>query len=81
MGLGWAGISNGGLLRRAHSRYDALVTMNSNIEYQQNLSPLALGVIVAHAASNRLVHLQPLMPAILAALAALAPGALRTVGA
>ena len=46
VGLGWAGVSNGELLRRAQGRYDALVTMDSKIEYQQNVSALAFGVVV-----------------------------------
>lgn len=80
-GVGWSGIANGELLRRASGRYNAFVTMDRNIEYQQNLSTLPFGVLVLRAPSNRLIHLRPLLPAILDALTALVPGQLRHVGA
>ncbi len=80
-GVGWSGIANGELLRRASGRYNAFVTMDRNIEYQQNVSTLPFGVLVLRAPSNRLIHLRPLVPAILDALTVLAPGQLRNVGA
>ncbi len=81
VGLGWAGIANGTLLARASGRYDALVTMDQNIEYQQNISTLPLGILVLRAPSSRLIHLRPLVPAILEALAMLALGRLRHIDA
>jgi len=37
--MGWAGVDNGELLRRAMSAgYDALVTMDRGFEYQQNVA-------------------------------------------
>ena len=81
VGLGWAGIANGKLLGRASGRYDAFITMDRNIEHQQNISRLPFGILVVRAPSNRLVHLRPLVPAMLEALKALAPGQLRRVGA
>lgn len=79
--IGWAGIKNGELLRRASGRYDAFITMDRNIEYQQNVAVLSFEVLVLHAPSNRLIHLPPLVRAILDALTALVPGRLRHVGA
>lgn len=79
-GVGWSGMANGELLRRASGRYNAFVTMDRNIEYQHNVSTLPFGILVLRAPSNRLLHLRPLVPAILDALAALAPGQLRQVG-
>ena len=81
VGLGWAGIANGKLLGRGSGRYDAFVTMDRNIAYQQNVSALPFGILVLRAPSNRLIHLRPLVPAILDALAVLGPGQLREVGA
>ena len=79
--LGWAGMANGKLLGRGSGRYDAFVTMDRNIAYQQNVSALPFGILVLRAPSNRLIHLRPLVPAILDALAVLGPGQLREVGA
>ena len=81
VGVGWAGVANGKLLSRASGEYDAFVTMDQSIEHEQNVSRLPFGVVVLRAPSNRLVHLRPLVPAILDALTALAPGQLRHVGA
>lgn len=79
-GVGWAGVKNGKLLRLASETYDAFVTMDRSIEHQQNVSELPFGIVVLRAPSNRLVHLRPLAPGILAVLADLAPGRLQHVG-
>ncbi len=34
---GWAGISNGELLRRAEGEFDLLLTADKRLQYQQNL--------------------------------------------
>ena len=65
VGLGWAGIANGKLLGRAAAGYDAFITMDRNIEHQQNLSSMPFGVLVLRAPSNRLIHLRPLVSAII----------------
>ena len=78
VGLGWAGTANGKLLDRASGKFDGFVTMDRNIEHQQNISRLLFGV---RAPSNRLIHLRPLVPAILDALETLVPGQLRSIGA
>ena len=71
---GWGGTKNGALLRRMRGEYDAFVTMDRGIEHQQNIAALPFGVILIHAASNRMGHLEPLVPAILEALPLLQPG-------
>ena len=77
---GWAGIKNGDLLRRMHGEYDALVTMDRGIEFQQNIAELPFGILLVLAPSNRIVHLQPLVPAILEALPGIKPGELYRIG-
>jgi hypothetical protein len=73
--LGWAGIQNGGLLRKAvEARFDVLVTMDSNMVRQQNLGRHAIAVVALRANSNRLADTTPLMPALLALLPQLKPG-------
>ena len=81
VGRGWAGIKNGDLLQRMRGEYDALVTLDQGIEFQQNLSALPFAVLLVRAPSNRLVHLQPLVPAILDALPVLQPGQIHRIGA
>lgn len=54
VGRGWTGITNGELLRRMGGEYDALVTMDRGIEFRQNLTPLAVAVLLVRAPSNRM---------------------------
>lgn len=58
---GWGGIKNGELLRRAADNFDVFLTVDQNLEYQQNLSPLSISVIVLTAPSNDIDALRPLM--------------------
>lgn len=64
-GAGWAGIKNGELLKLASSKYDAFITADQNIQYQQNLSALPLTVFVLAARSTVFADLAPLMPELL----------------
>ena len=79
VGRGWAGIKNGDLLRRMSGDYDVLITMDRGIEFQQPIAQLPFGIVIAHAASNRLQHLKPLVPAILVAIASTIPGRVQRV--
>ena len=78
---GWAGIKNGELLRRMRDRYDVLLTMDRGIEFQQQISTLPFAIVIVRARSNRMLHLSPLVPAILDAIAASKPNRVRRVGA
>ena len=49
---GWSGVSNGELLARATGRFDALVTNDQGLEFQQDLSGLELGIFVLEAISQ-----------------------------
>jgi hypothetical protein len=80
-GLGWTGVTNGELLRRASGRIDVLMTMDRKLEHQQNLSVFSFGVIVLRARSNRLADLVPLVDEISAALEKAQAGNVQHVGA
>jgi hypothetical protein len=72
--MGWAGIQNGELLRRAVAgAFDAFITGDRNLSFQQNLAELPVAVVVLKAPSNRLADLKPLVPKLLAVLAGLQP--------
>lgn len=62
---GWAGVKNGELLKLASTSYDAFITADQNLQYQQNLSNLPLSVFVLAAHSTALVDLAPLVPELL----------------
>ena len=80
VGRGCAGIKNGELLRRMSGHYDVLITMDRGIEFQQQVSTLPFGILTVRARSNRMQHLSPLVPAMLAAIAAIKPGQLLRIG-
>lgn len=60
--MDWAGIKNGALLRLASSQFDALLTVDQGIEYQQDLPGLTLALVVLLASSNDIDDLRPLLP-------------------
>lgn len=62
---GWAGVKNGELLKLASSRFDAFITADQNIQYQQNLGTLPLTVFVLAARSTAFSDLAPLIPELL----------------
>ena len=77
--MGWAGIKNGALLRLADGQFDALLTVDQGIEYQQNLSGLTISVVIMMAPSNDVDDLHPLLPAVEEALASLRLGEIMLV--
>jgi hypothetical protein len=78
---GWTGIKNAKLLGLAAAEFDVFLTMDRNLEFQQNLTTLPIAVLVVEAVSNRMEHLAPLVPGILKELNHIPPKSLRKVGA
>jgi len=71
----WAGTKNGELLRLAvEAGFESFLTADHNLEYQQNLQAVRLGIVVLVAASNALEDLLPLVPDSLEVLLAIQPG-------
>jgi hypothetical protein len=66
---GWAGITNGELLRRAGQRgFDALITADQSLPFQQNLAQAQVAAIVVAAPSTKLEDVVTLVPNVLSAL-------------
>jgi predicted nuclease of predicted toxin-antitoxin system len=76
----WSDLDDGPLLDAAEGEYDAFVTMDQSLRFQQNLRGRRLRIVVVRAPRNTLPALVPLAPRVLAALVEMAPGELRTVG-
>jgi hypothetical protein len=79
-GVGWAGLSNGALLRRAAETFDVFVTVDRNLPFQQNQLELRIAVVVLVAAKIDSDVLRPLMPELLERLPSLLPGEIVTIG-
>jgi hypothetical protein len=63
--MGWTSIKNGELLVLASEQFDAFVTVDRNLSFQQNLTSIAILVLVLHAPTNRLGDLGRLVPRLL----------------
>ena len=69
--MGWSGVKNGELLALAATEFDAFITVDKNLPYQQNLAMLPVAVIVLDAPSSELPALLPLLPVLERVLASL----------
>lgn len=61
---GWSGTKNGKLLALAADEFDIFVTMDKNLQHQQNLGNIDLAVIVIRAYSNAFGVVSKLMPSV-----------------
>ena len=78
----WSDLDDGPLLRAAEAAgFDALLTMDQSLRFQQNLRGRTLRIVVLRARTNTLVDLVPLAAPVLAVLPAMTPGEVRLVGA
>jgi len=77
---GWAALTNGDLLDRAQREFEAFITVDRKLPFQQDLSRFSIVVIVLRARSNRLADLRPLIPQLLATLPVAKRGEVTWVG-
>ena len=70
--MGWSALSNGDLLDAAESQFEAFVTTDKNLRYQQNLAGRRLAILVLPFASWP--KLQSHMSSIVSAIDSLTPG-------
>src|SRR5947207_1811582 len=70
--MDWAGLNNGDLLRAAESVFDAFITTDQNLPYQQNLTGRRLAILALPTTSWP--RIQRNVSRITAALATIRPG-------
>ena len=70
--LGWTELDNGALLKAAEAKFDALVTTDQNLRYQQNLTGRMLAILVLPTTSWPAIRLHAEQVAV--AIDALRPG-------
>lgn len=75
--LGWSTLRNGELLGRAEAQFDALITTDSNLKNQQNLSGVKIAILVLPTTSWP--RLQGMLAEIVAAADSLSPAEYREV--
>jgi predicted nuclease of predicted toxin-antitoxin system len=57
---GWDTLEDRALLTLAQKEFDVLVTLDGSLEFQQNLSKFAIGVVVVHVPRNQLSYYRSL---------------------
>lgn len=72
--VGWAGKQNGELLQLAETRFEVLVTVDTNLRYQQNFEGRSIAVVILAYSSNRLEDLRQYFHACASALDKIKPG-------
>ena len=70
--MGWSVLENGALLSAAEAAFDAFITTDQNLRYQQNLAGRRLAILVLPTTSWPSIQLH--LPKIAAAIDALRPG-------
>ncbi len=78
--MGWKSKQNGELLTLAASHFEAFVTTDRNLSFQQNLPRFNIAVVVLTAPTNRLRDLRPIIPALLKVLPFVKKGEVREIG-
>lgn len=78
--VGWRSIRNGELLRLAEGRYDAFVTVDRNLAFQQPVARFDIAIIVLRAKSNDVDGLKGLVPELLEALPRAPRGQVTRIG-
>ena len=62
--MGWAGKTNGELIRLAKEKFDIFITIDQNLQYQQNLKDADMSIILLHVKNNRPETFKPFIPKI-----------------
>lgn len=72
--MGWRGVENGKLLQLAAANgFDAFVSTDRGLEYEQNQATLPLAVMVIVAKDNKLKTIEALVPIVLRTLNEIKP--------
>ena len=71
---GYRGLRNGALLRAASGNFEVLVTVDRNLQFQQNIGSLQIAVLILVAGGVTYDHLKPLIAQIENALSTIQPG-------
>lgn len=77
---GWGALEDGPLLAAAQEKFDVLVTIDRNLEFQQNLAKFRIGVVVVRVPKNQLSHYQAIKRELILAAEQVRPGEVIHVG-
>src|SRR5579863_7973102 len=72
--MGWGGIANGKLMALAQQSFNVFVTVDQNLEYQQNLAKLTVGLVAVVVPDNNIRYFRPIFPELLRAVESVRAG-------
>jgi predicted nuclease of predicted toxin-antitoxin system len=72
--MGWGGITNGRLMVLAQQNFDVFVTVDQNLEHQQNLAKLTLGLVIVAVPDNNIKYFKPIFVELQRAAESVRPG-------
>ena len=76
----FSGLKNGKLLKAAvEGGFDILLTIDKNIDYQQNVSRFAIAIVILDVSRSHIRYIEPLIPAFKAQIDSYKPGHAYTV--
>src|SRR5271165_3979751 len=79
--VGLAGKRNGELLVLAERQgFEVFLSLDKGSQYQQNLAPRSIAIVIVRARSNRMVDLLPHADACLAEIRSIQPGQIILIG-
>ena len=78
--FGTTDVDDGPVLDRITDMFDAFITVDKNLRFQQNLRGRPFRIVLLRTHSNAIENLVPLVPQRLVALSQMQPGDLRVVG-
>ena len=71
---GWDTLEDGPLLALAQKEFDVLLTIDSGMEFQQNIPKFQIGLVVVHVPKNQLAHFMFVESELLVAVEKVRPG-------
>jgi predicted nuclease of predicted toxin-antitoxin system len=77
---GFSSKENGELIALAEDKFDVILTIDKNIQHQQNISARNIAILIIRAASNDLDDIRPHISSALVALKSIKPGQIVDVG-
>ena len=77
---GFSGRTNGELLSLAESKFEAFVTLDKGVQFQQNLAESRIAILLIRSRSRRVEDILPHIAACLLALRSIKPGQFIQIG-
>ena len=79
--MGWDRLTDGEVLSQAQHLFDALVTIDRGLEFQQNIKRFSIEVVIISVRKNQVAHYRVIEKELLDAVVGIRPGEVIRIGA